>query len=275
MKKLLWGIVVVFLLSSKGYASNDNYNIGARATAMGHTSVVFNDLWSVANNQAGMAFVKRPVVGIAYEERFMKTELGLKTVAVVLPTRRLGSFGISYTHFGDSDYNETRINFGYAMKLGRKFSVGLAFNYLGMSVSAPSEGGSTGTVTGELGVMASPVENLWFSAHIFNPLGISINNYQYEEEIPVLLRLGVLYYFDKDILIAAEVEKDIDFATRVKSGVEYTLKEKFIFRAGIATHPTEYSAGIGFFFNMLRLDLGFYKHQYLGYTPSISLAYSF
>lgn len=275
MKKRLIVIAMVFLLNSKGYAANDNYNIGARATALGHTSIVFKDLWSIANNQAGMAFVKRPVVGLAYEERFMKTEMGLKTVAFVLPTEQLGSFGVSYTHFGDSDYNETRINIGYAMKLGRKFSIGLAFNYLGMSVSAPSEGSSTGTITGELGMMVEPVKNLWLSAHVFNPFGVSINDYQYEEKIPTLLRLGALYYFDKDILMVAEVEKDIDFDTRVKIGAEYTLQEKFIFRAGITTNPSEYSAGIGLNFNMLRIDFAFYKHQYLGYTPSISLAYNF
>lgn len=274
MKK---GILFLFFFAfcSVVFAAGDNYNIGARATALGQSGVNFRDLWAIVNNQSGIAFLERPTLAVAYEERFRTKEMSLKTVAFVLPTNRVGNFGISYTHFGDEEYNETRINLGYAMKLGEHFAMGLAFDYLGMSVLGTSGKGNTGTVTGELGIMGEPVENLWISAHAYNPFGVRISNYEYEEEIPTLLRLGALYYFNEALFFVAEIEKDIDHDVRVKAGIEYTFLEKFIFRGGVATQPTEYSAGFGLSLKSFQVDLAFYKHQYLGYTPSVALSYTF
>lgn len=275
MKKILLTFFSICFVLSWAQAANDNYNIGAQSTALGKNSISFRDLWAIANNQAGIAFIERPTLGVAYEERFRMKEMRLKTVAFVYPTNRVGNFGISYTHFGDSEYNEIRINFGYAMKLSEHFAMGLAFDYLGMSVAASSEGGSTGTVTGELGVMGEPVKNLWLSIHAYNPFGVKISNYEYEEDIPTLLRLGALYHFTEALFFVAELEKDIDYATRVKAGIAYTLSEKFIFRGGIATNPTEYSGGFGIALQNFHADLAFYKHHYLGYTPSVALSYTF
>lgn len=274
MKKRTLFIFVLFICCNV-FAAGDNYNVGARATALGQSGVSLRDLWAIVNNQAGIAFIDRPILGVSYEERFQMKEMSLKTVAFVLPTNRVGNFGVSYTHFGDDEYNETRINLGYAMKLGGHFAMGLAFDYLGMSVLGASEGGSTGTITGELGIMGEPVENLWISVHAYNPFGVRISNYEYEEKVPTLLRLGALYYFSKSLFFLTEVEKDIDHDVRVKAGIEYTFLEKFIFRGGIATQPTEYSAGFGLLLKSFQVNLAFYKHQYLGYTPSVALSYAF
>ncbi len=275
MKKLTLFVVFAITFTTALHATDDFCNLGARATGLGHSSISFRDLWSVVNNQAGIAFIERPTLGISYEERFRMKEMSIKTVAFAMPTNRIGNFGVSYTHFGDSEYNETRINFAYGRMLGKHFAMGLAFDYLGFSVSGASEGGSTGTVTGELGIMAEPLENLWISVHAYNPFGVNVSNYEYEEEIPTLYRLGVLYHFNEELLFVAEVEKDIDKDTRVKTGIEYRFLDKFIFRGGISTNPTEYSGGFGLVLNKFRADLAFYKHQYLGYTPSVSLSYDF
>ncbi|PVX49959.1 hypothetical protein C7377_1599 [Balneicella halophila] len=275
MKNLLLSFFFLMITSSVIKGANDHHAIGARATALGHSSISFKDLWSIVNNQAGMAFIDRPTLGVSYEERFMMKEMSLKTVAFILPTNRVGNFGFSYTHFGDSEFNEFRINVGYAMPLGEHFAMGLAFDYLGMSVSGSSESGHTGTVTGELGIMGEPIENLWLSAHAYNPFGVSISDYEYEEPIPTILSIGALYHFTEDVFFLAEVEKDIDYDTRVKAGIEYRAWDKLFLRGGITTNPTEFSGGIGVELQNFKADLAFYKHQYLGYTPSISLSYAF
>lgn len=275
MKKLLLLPLVFLLALSSIRAVNDHYSIGARATALGHSSISFKDLWAIANNQAGIAFIDKPTLGVSYEERFQLKEMSLKTVAFVLPTNKVGNFGVSYTHFGDTEFNEIRINVGYAMTLGEHFAMGLAFDYLGLSVSGKSESGNTGMVTAELGIMGEPIENLWLSAHAYNPFGVKISNDEYEENIPTLLRLGAMYNFTEELLFVTEVEKDIDFDTRMKFGIEYVMWEKLTVRGGVATNPTEYSGGVGVSLRNFKADLAFYKHQYLGYTPSIALSYAF
>ncbi|MBS9767486.1 MAG: hypothetical protein KGV44_08090 [Flavobacteriaceae bacterium] len=275
IKKIVSLLFLLNCVVSVSWAVNFYSNTGARSVAMGQSSSSFRDLWSVANNQAGLAFIKRPTLGISYEQRFRMKEMGVKTVAFALPTNRIGNFGISYTYFGDTQYNESRINFAYGRMLGKRFAIGLAFDYFGMSVEGNSQVADANAVTGELGIMAQPIENLWLSAHAYNPFGVNISNGEYEEKLPVLLRFGALYSFSDALSLVAEVEKDIDYKTRIKTGVEYTFLDKFIVRGGIATQPTEYSGGLGGRLNNLRLDLSFYKHQYLGYTPSVALVYHF
>ncbi len=275
MKKISILMFLCICSLSAAFAGNTLSNSGARAVALGQSSISFRDLWAVANNQAGIAFLRRPVLGVAYEERFRMKEMSLKTVAFALPTNRIGNFGASFTYFGDTEYNESRINLAYGRMLGKHFAMGLAFDYIGMSVEGKSASGSDGTITGELGIMAEPFENLWLSAHIYNPFGVKISDARYEEKLPTLLRFGVSYYFDKDLLFVTEIEKDKEHDMRVKAGVEYTVLGKFIFRGGIATKPTEYSGGFGLHLKDFRIDLAFYKHQYLGYTPSVGMSYTF
>lgn len=275
-KYCIRGIPIVLCLFYLSFSwAITHTKVGAKAIGVGQSGVNFKDLWAITNNQAGIAFLKRPTLGISYEERFHMKELSLKTVAFALPTNKIGNFGVSFTHFGDSEYSESRINLAYGRMLGEHFVMGLAFDYIGMSVGGTSETGSVGTVTGELGIMAEPIRNLWLSAHIYNPFGIDISNDEYEERLPILLRFGALYHFNEELLFVTEIEKDIDYDTRVKAGVEYTFLGKFIFRGGIATKPTEYSAGFGLKLKKIQADLAFYKHQYLGYTPSVAISYAF
>lgn len=275
MKKVIF-ILLSFALYLPTASAIDNLEgQGAQGIGLGQASISLQDLWSIVNNQAGIAFVDDISLGVSYEERFRMKEMGLKTVALIFPTNRIGNFGMSYTHFGDADYNETRLNIGYARKLGEHFAMGLAFDYLEMSVSGSAESGSTGTFTGELGIMGEPLENLWLSAHIYNPFSIRINDYEFKERIPTLLRLGLLYNFTEQLFFVAEIEKDMDYDARVKAGISYTFLNKFIFRGGVATQPTEYSAGFGLLLQNFHVDLACYHHQYLGYTPSIAISYNF
>ncbi len=274
MKKLI--IVSVFsMFVATVWATNTYTATGAKAIGIGQSAVNFQDLWAIMNNQAGMAFLSRPTLGVSYEERFHMKELSLKTVAFVLPTNRVGNFGVSYTHFGDSAYSESRINLGYARKLGDHFAMGLAFDYLAISVEGSAEVGTADAFTAELGIMGEPVQNLWLSLHTYNPFGVTIRNYEYEEKLPTLFRLGALYHFSEELLAVVELEKDVDYKARFKAGVEYVFMDKFVFRTGIATNPTEYSGGVGILLKKLKIQFAFYKHQYLGYTPSVAISYSF
>ncbi len=269
--KTLSFFALLFLLAPC-FAANNKHNVGARSTAMGHTSATLKDLWSVRNNQAGMAFLEQPIFGIAYENRFNLQELSLKSAAIVLPTQS-GNFGLAYTHLGDDIYSESSINLGYARMFGERFAAGISLDYLRLSVSGVPEAGSTGAFTGALGIMGEPLDNFWIAAHLYNPFGVKLESYEYEEEVPTIMSLGLSYLFDDLILLTTEVEKDIEEDARFKAGVEYKFISQLCFRAGIASNPSEYSAGVGFNIKDFFGDVGFFKHQYLGFTPSFTLAY--
>ena len=45
-------------------AGNDNYPLGARSAGMATASVVLTDIWSSANNQAGLGYIEQPAAAV-------------------------------------------------------------------------------------------------------------------------------------------------------------------------------------------------------------------
>src|SRR3989339_551673 len=95
------GVIVAF-------SGNENYPVGARYSSMGNTGVMTPSLWSTSHNQAGLAFLKISEVGLHYENKFLIPELGLSSLAFALPSKKSGTFGLNYNHFGYSKYNESK-----------------------------------------------------------------------------------------------------------------------------------------------------------------------
>lgn len=264
-----------FCFQNSVIAFDRHHNIGAKAVGLGQISSSLVDLWAVANNQAAMAFLESPEVGVAYEERLQLKELRIKSLAGVYPLKNRGIVGAYFMHIGDEAYSEVRATLSYAMLLGKYIAVGVGFDYCGISVIGEDEGVSGGTVTGELGILVRLFKDLWISSHLYNPFAMKITQHDLDEYIPVLFRVGTRYHFSKTTLLVTEIEKDIAYKTRIKLGVEYTPIKNLELRTGIATQPLEFSLGIGYRFRQLFLNMAFYKHRYLGYTPSIALSYQF
>ncbi len=124
---------LLFAISYSGLCSGENYHIGGRSAAMGHSSVMLKDQWSIHHNQAGLAWMDKKAAGIYYESRFATSALGLQGDLFVLPTK-LGNFGVSVAAFGFSLYNETKVGLAYARKLSPMFSVGVQLNYLTIGI---------------------------------------------------------------------------------------------------------------------------------------------
>ena len=94
---------------------------GGRGNGMGNASVALNDFWSLQNNQAGLANFQSIAASFYYQNRFLLSELGLKSFGFTLPTRT-GVFGLSYQNFGYSQYNETKVGLAFGKSFGERFS---------------------------------------------------------------------------------------------------------------------------------------------------------
>ena len=87
---LLFLFIQVFI--SPNANAIGNKSSGARSLSLGNANVTLHDLWSANNNQAGLAYVKEFGIGIAYENRFGLSELGLKTLNMAVPIK-FGTLG--------------------------------------------------------------------------------------------------------------------------------------------------------------------------------------
>src|SRR5215469_8185965 len=101
LKNIALCIVFAIYLVGSCRAGNDNYPLGARSAGMATASVVLTDIWSSANNQAGLGYLERPVATLYYENRLNVKNLSLQSGAFAIPINTT-TVGVNYRYFGYS-----------------------------------------------------------------------------------------------------------------------------------------------------------------------------
>lgn len=266
MLKTIIGLLLLFpfIVEGQGWLP-----MGGRSNSMANATVAISDPWSFHHNPGALAEVDKQSFGVSYENRFLLKELQSQGLVYVQPLKK-GVLSVGAQLYGFSQYRTHRIGAGYSLKLSEKFSAGVQMNYQGVRLS--DYYGSKNTVTAELGFLAKITEEWKIGVSVFNLGRAKLSDYQ-EDRFTTLMRLGTSYTFSKKVLVAAEVEKNVDYAMRFKAGMDYQLIDNFFFRAGFATQPIEISFGFGYKFKVLQIDLGTAYHQVLGWSPHFSLTY--
>ena len=250
-------------------AQNQPRNIGARESAMGGAGVASTEFWASANNQASLGFNKQWGAGFYYENRFLTKELSLNSLSVVMPTKG-GSFVLDMNYFGYSNYNESKIGFGYGMALSKRFALGVQIDYLRTAVGKGY--GSSNIFTFEIGLLTKITDEISLGAHVFNPIQSKLNDYD-NEKIPPLLKLGLQWELSENFVAAGEVQSDIDNSVCVIGGLEYRIMKTLYTRIGISNSPNIFSFGVGLQMKNFRFDFSSSMHHTLGYSPQLSLIY--
>ena len=269
MLKTLTILIFSLFAYTKVYAQINFF--GGRAAGTSNSSVCYRDNWGQLNNQAGLAYVDDITISLGFTNAYFIKELSTNTIAIGLPTKT-GVFGLNYTYFGYSKFNQNKIGLAYAKKLGKKISAGIQINYLYTHIEG--EYGSNGTAYGEIGLLTEPIDNLFFAAHISNFWHTKYTDYT-DLYIPMIFRIGAGYLLYEKALLSIEFEKDFERELIFKSGLEFDLNKEFYFRFGIATNPMVFSFGFGYQIKSFKVDIAFSKHPVLGYSPAIGLNYTF
>jgi len=270
--RLLLLIAILLFSQQTLNAQKDNVPIGARSTAMGGASVCLNDFWSLHNNQAGMAGYNQMAAGIYGENRFMMKELSQGAFGFVMPVKGAGVFGLNYNYFGYSLYRESKVGLAYAMAFGDKISGGIQLDYINTHIG--EDYGNANIFTFELGLQAKLIKNLVLGVHVYNPVHVKVSKYG-SDRVPVIFKGGLSYSFSDKAIVAIETEKDLNQKARFKAGVEYHVVKPVYLRVGISTNPFSNSFGVGLEFGNFKADISASRHQVLGFSPQISMVYSF
>ena len=253
-------------------ASNGNYPVGARASAMGNASVTFTSIYSGFHNQAGLAFIDKTEFGVSYRNSFLLKQTGLKSGVFAIPIKKIGVIGISVNSFGYSAYGEHKFGIAYAKKFGDVFSFGLQVDYLQTQYSDPY--GSKGVVVAEFGVLGKLTDEFTIAAHIYNPFRAYLDE-EIDDRVPTIIKAGLGYKFSEKLLTSLEIEKDLDISRpNIKAGIEYKPYKQIALRVGVNSNHVKASFGVGVYLNNLVLDIASEYHQTLGFVPQLSLKYS-
>lgn len=246
---------------------------GARSIGLGGTGLTFTDVHSSFTNQAGLHEVEGFSALVAAEQRFQLSELQNLQLGVAYATNS-GTFGLTFNRFGFEEYREQRIGLAYGRKILEKLSIGgqLLFYQTDIPVY-----GNASAFNFEVGLQSQLLPQLVLGFHLSNPIQttkevaagetIDINP-------PTVFRVGFGYLPSEKVKLLAEVEKDIDFDTRIRMGIEYTAMAALDIRLGVVTAPVEWRLGAGYHLkNGIAIDLGMSYHQTLGISPGVGLVY--
>lgn len=271
MKRLLFTLVFLsFWLC--GFAQTSDYPLGARAAGMANASVALTDLWAVHHNQAALVGLEQAGVAAYYENRFLLANMNLQGATAVLPTPKMGVFGISYARFGNKLYNQSRYGFAYGKKLWNFLSVGLQLSYLNTTIA--EDYGSKHSFIAEIGLLSQVTPKLRVGFHAFNLTRTKLAE-GYDERIPMNFRLGAQYDFSEKVKVAVEAQKDLELPAVFKAGVEYFPADIFAIRLGVGTAPFHANFGLGLRLKFLHFDIAGSVHPVLGFSPKASLSYRF
>ena len=268
MKKFIFPLLCLMLASPGLFSQNGLPTIaGARGAAMGNTGVTFTDINSSFTNQAGLAYLENFSATVNGERRFLLSEIQSFSMGMALPTTS-GTFGLTANYYGFEVYNEQKIGVSYSRKLFEQFAIGAQFDLLNTQIEGYE---NKAVITFEAGFLAELSEELTIGGHVYSPARLKLT---IDENIPTIFSLGVAYNPSSKVFVTVEAEKDIEYPTRVKAGVEYWIISPLAVRVGVASNPSIASFGLGFeFANGLSIDIGSYYHQLLGITPAFGISY--
>lgn len=267
--RLLFTLLICIPFLAK--ASTETDPPGARAAGMAGSGLCFQDIWSIYQNQAGMARIEAPTAGVFYENKFLVKGLAYTGFAGALPLGN-GAIGLSYSNFGYSAYHEGKIGLAYGMKLNKRMAIGVRLNYNTIRIAA-EDYGKTSALSAEVGFQIEVSDKVMLAAHISNPTRTRLDDFD-DERLPTVLRIGAAYRLSDDLLLTGDVAKDIDRDFTVRGGIEYQPAEILYLRIGATNNPGIFAFGLGLNLNKFQFDLAAGYHRYLGYSPQVSLTFA-
>lgn len=255
------------------HAQFDFPSMGSRSASLGGISMGLDDSFSTTRNIGGLAFIEHSFVGVSILSTYLEPTLSHKNISAAYQSENHGAWGVSYTHYGDLEYNEQQATLAYGLKIGRIIAAGLSLDYL-HSGSSDSHYPNLDAITFSLGLQCRPSDKLTLGFKLFNPTSVHLSAPD-GQRLPPHLNLGLGYQLYDDLFGAVEIEKNGHYASRLRLGIEYTYHEHFFARAGIATHPGICTFGLGYSQKHYAIDLCAQIHNVLGFSPQITALYSF
>lgn len=268
----LMGTAIACFVFFQGFEiRSQSLAVGARSASLAGISAGLADPWSAFNNPAGLGRYSHLAIATNLEQRFLMKELGYYALAGSIPAGK-GCFGISTLYEGYSLFTEQKAILGYGRQFGGKLASGISLVYIFQNTG--NDSWPVHQVSYSLGaiVMLSEKSDLAFVA--FNPFLLYYKSEDYAT-LPANFKLGFTYHYASSFYIYTELEKDLELPFHLKLGLECMIREVLYIRGGISGLPASYSFGTAIRHQRFLLEFSSSYHQYLGFTPQLSLQFDF
>lgn len=270
MKKVAFLLFVLFITSG---SRAQLANVIPSPTAIAHTSVANTDTWSAFQNPAMLGYISGAEIGLQYENRFLLHELSTKSVSLGLRSNLLNT-GLSFSHFGYSQYHEMMVGLAFARNFSDKFALGVQFNYY--TAYFASTRSYRGAFFPQIGIsyQFSSAFSIGFNA--FNPIQTKMDTELTTKHIPSLFSIGTDYHFSSDFAWRTQIDKELSSNYRFATGFEYQMLHSISVKLG-AYHANYLvpCLGVGFKAGSFLFDLNCELHPILGLNTMAGLKFRF
>jgi hypothetical protein len=166
---------------------------------------------------------------------------------------------------GNELYHETTCVVGISKSIRPEMCVGINTRLGQLSIAGYGEARMAAL---DLGLQVKILNELYFGSTITNCLGANIG----KEPLPQGMQSGFHALLSPRWSLHFDIFKDVDFATDIRCGAEYSPFSSLTLRLGTGTKPSRFAAGFGLLIHNLSIEYGFDSHLTLGLTHQCALA---
>lgn len=258
-------LFILFFLSTVPAVSQEL--LSPRSQGMGGLNAIFSGQDAIWANPAGLVQMDEWGMSTVFERRFLLADLNHIGIGGAFSSKS-SHFGMTVHQFGSEEFKRQTFGLKYARALHQRLSLGAAVNYLQTRID---EYGNEAAIGFEIGLQSMITEQLLIGTHLVNPIPAS---YSEDEDLPSIFRFGAAYIPSSNVTVGLELEKDVDFPLRIRTGFEYQASSSLKIRIGYSSEPSQIHFGIGVKIGkMIFVNSALRYHATLGFTPTFGLTY--
>ena len=212
--------------------------------------------------------MEQHAVFVGYQNRYTISEFQVIGGGGVFH-HQLANAGIGYYRFGDDLFSQQKLHLAVGNSI-QMVSLGLGIDWIQYSIASI---GTQHVLAIQFGGMAEITPQLMVAAHIFNMNQATVVE-ETGESLPTIMKSGISYRPNEELMINMEVEKDLGFNEVFKVGIEYEVVQQVFIRTGIRSEPLIGAFGLGFHPKNFQFDYALSSDSQLGNIHEFSLAYS-
>lgn len=266
---MIFRLVFLLLLSMNLRAQTFH---AAPFQGMGNTGLAIESVYSLSNNPAGIGTLDKAAIALAYQPHFMTNDLRSQAFYLTAPVKNVGSFGLGMHNYGIANVSSfLTASMSYVKSFGGIISSSISANYHRFYVKNYE---SDQTFSLDLGALIK-ISNQVNIGMVFRNASFSKFQDDTDQYLPMEAGIGVLYTVSDELSLAVDTYYEYERHMNVRGGLSYSIGNVVFLRAGIASDPTQYFAGIGLKFKSFQFDVSSSFHHRLGSSPQFALAYEF
>lgn len=256
---------LLFCLPISLMAQTENPVGGAASEGMAGLGVAVPGSWALQHNPALLPIKVKNQVQTSIR---LWPQLPDLTSLALLGTYSLTAdhaLGASINRFGFGPLSQQQIRLGWGHKIGL-FGLGIATI---LSQTALEGYSSRRTISIDAGTYASLFPSVTLAAAVAN-LPVSEVRDNGNRTTLLRLRIGASWQLNDKLLLSSELDKHQEFPTRLHVGMAYQLHKRVAARLGVATRPSQFSAGLGFQLRSFTFDYGTSYQETFGLIHQLS-----